>query len=124
MLVLELCADSSPSTSVHSAVVSNGKPIPGGVGGTSASAPVFAAVVALLNEARVQAGKPTMGLVNPFVYANADVFTDVTQGSDKVGRGGGVLEYGYNCSAGWDPVTGMGTPIFDKMLKAAMDVVA
>mmetsp|Transcript_34801 Transcript_34801/g.48567 ORF Transcript_34801/g.48567 Transcript_34801/m.48567 type:complete len:692 (-) Transcript_34801:106-2181(-) len=106
------------------AVVAGGKPIPGGVGGTSASAPVFAGIVALLNEARAQAGKPAMGLVSPFVYANADVFTDVVAGSDKVGRGGGTLKYGYNCSAGWDPVTGMGTPIFDKMLKAAMDVVA
>jgi len=106
------------------AVVNNGKALPGGVGGTSASAPVFAAVIALLNEARVQAGKPVMGLVNPFVYANENVFTDVTVGSDKVGRGGGTLEYGYNCSAGWDPVTGMGTPKFPELLKAAMDVVA
>lgn len=64
-------------------MVNQGKTFPGGVGGTSASAPVFAAIVALLNEARVQAGKPTMGLVNPFVYANPDVFTDVTVGSDK-----------------------------------------
>eukprot|EP00038_Savillea_parva_P005936 m.160757 g.160757 ORF g.160757 m.160757 type:complete len:679 (+) comp11989_c0_seq1:185-2221(+) len=106
------------------AVVNDGKPIPGGVGGTSASAPVFAAVVALLNEARVQAGKPVMGLVAPFAYANADAFTDIISGSDKVGRGGGNLEYGYNCSAGWDPVTGMGTPLFDKLLKASMDIVA
>lgn len=107
-----------------SAVVSDGKPIPGGVGGTSASAPVFAAIVALLNEARVQAGKPVMGLISPFIYAHPAAFTDITVGSDKVGRGGGVLEYGYNCSAGWDPVTGVGTPKFDELLKAAMAVVA
>ena len=27
---------------------------------------------------------------------------------------------GFNCSKGWDPVTGVGTPIFAKMLAAAM----
>ena len=45
---------------------------------------MFAGIVALLNEARIQAGKPSMGLVNKFVYDNAAAFTDVTIGSDKV----------------------------------------
>jgi len=61
-----------------------------------------------------------MGLLNPFLYQNADAFTDVTKGSNKVGRGGQALPYGYNCSAGWDPATGLGTPKFDKLLAAAM----
>ena len=34
-----------------------------GVAGTSASTPTFAAIVALLNEARLQDGKPTMGWI-------------------------------------------------------------
>ena len=37
------------------------------VGGTSASAPLFAGLVSLLNEARLSAGKPSMGLLNPFL---------------------------------------------------------
>ena len=41
----------------------------------------------------------------------------------QVGRGGGTLECGFNCTTGWDPVTGMGTPKFGAMLKAAMAVV-
>ena len=41
----------------------------------------------------------------------------------QVGRGGGTLECGFNCSTGWDPVTGMGTPKFGAMLKAAMAAV-
>lgn len=37
------------------------------VSGTSAAAPAFAALVSLLNEARVGAGKPPMGFLNPFL---------------------------------------------------------
>merc|ERR1711862_40742 len=36
------------------------------VGGTSASTPTFASLVGLLNEARIKAGKPAMGYLNPF----------------------------------------------------------
>merc|ERR1712066_391507 len=90
------------------------------VGGTSASAPTFAGLVSLLNEARLKAGKPAMGYLNPFLYQNPDAFTDITVGSDKIGRGGGSLAYGYECAKGWDPVTGLGTPIFGKLKSAAL----
>ena len=42
------------------------------VGGTSASAPLFAGLVSLLNEARLSAGKPAMGLLNPFLCQSLD----------------------------------------------------
>jgi len=90
------------------------------VGGTSAAAPTFAGLVSLLNEARLKAGKPAMGYLNPFLYQNPDAFTDITVGSDKIGRGGGSLAYGYECAKGWDPVTGLGTPIFGKLKSAAL----
>merc|ERR1712160_88970 len=48
------------------------------VGGTSASTPTFASLVGLLNEARLKAGKPAMGHLNPFLYQNPDAFTDIT----------------------------------------------
>ena len=71
-------------------------------------------------QARLNAGKKPMGLLNPFLYQNEDAFTDVTEGSNKVGRGGQPLPYGWNCTAGWDPATGLGTPLFPKLLAAAM----
>ena len=91
----------------------------GGIGGTSASAPVFAAMVSRLNDARFAAGKPMMGFLNPFLYRNPRAFKDVTEGDDKVGRGGGA-QAGFDCAAGWDPVTGLGTPKFKALLRAAM----
>ena len=41
-----------------------------------------------------------MGFLNPLLYKNAAAFFDVTIGSDKVGRGGGTLAAGFNCSKG------------------------
>jgi len=91
------------------------------VGGTSASAPTFAALVSLLNEKRIEAGLPVMGHLNPFLYENPGMFHDITQGHNAIGRDG-PLDYGFNCTVGWDPVTGLGTPMFDKMLAAALSV--
>ena len=83
--------------------------------GTSASAPAFAAMISLLNEARAQAGKKPLGFLNPWIYRNGAMFTDITIGSDPNSHND-QLTYGFNCTKGWDPVTGMGTPIFDRML--------
>jgi len=91
------------------------------VGGTSASAPMFASLISLINDARLQAGKTQMGYLNPWIYKNTDAFTDVVLGNNGIGRGWDqYLKYGFNCTKGWDPVTGVGTPIFDKMMAAAM----
>jgi len=92
---------------------------PESVDGTSASAPMFAGLVSLLNEARLAKKMPPMGFLNPWLYKHADAFTDITRGDNLRGRGPFVEPYGFNCTAGWDPVTGLGTPLFDKMLSAA-----
>ena len=39
-----------------------------GVGGTSASSPLFASVITLLNEERLSAGKKPIGFLNPTIY--------------------------------------------------------
>ncbi|KAI0145619.1 peptidase S8/S53 domain-containing protein [Xylariaceae sp. FL1272] len=82
------------------------------VGGTSASAPIFAGVVTLLNEARIAAGKGPIGFLNPTLYANPHAFNDITIGSNP-GCGSG----GFNATPGWDPVTGLGTPNYKKLEK-------
>jgi len=99
-------------------VVTNGRV--SAVGGTSASAPTFAGLISLLNEARIKAGKPAMGYLNPFLYQNADAFRDVTVGTNAIGRGTGPTKYGFACEPGWDPATGLGTPNFEALLSKAM----
>merc|ERR1712226_490723 len=98
-------------------VVANGETQ--SVGGTSASTPMFAGLVSLLNEARLAKKMPAMGYLNPWLYKHADAFKDITRGDNFRGRGPFVEPYGFNCTVGWDPVTGLGTPLFDKMLSAA-----
>lgn len=91
--------------------------------GTSASSPAFAGVVALLSAARKAQGQPALGFLNPFLYENAAAFTDIVTGFSSGCRnaGSGLPAAGarWNCTTGWDPVTGLGTPIFDKLLEVA-----
>ena len=72
-----------------------------GVGGTSASAPIFASIVTLLNEERLSAGKKPVGFLNPTIYKHPEMFTDITMGANP-----GCGSDGFPASPGWDPVTG------------------
>ena len=99
-------------------VVTSGEVQP--VGGTSASTPLFAGLVSLINDVRVSKGKKPLGFLNPFIYSNPQAFTDVTVGNNAIDRSGMPAKYGFQCTKGWDPVTGLGTPKFGAMLEAAM----
>ena len=91
--------------------------------GSSASCPVFAGVIALLNDARMSQGLSPLGFLNPWLYSNPGALLDITAGysSGCVWAGGGLPSSGarWNCTEGWDPVTGLGTPLFDQLLAAA-----
>jgi tripeptidyl-peptidase-1 len=92
------------------------------IGGTSAASPVMAGVVALLNAARKAQGQPPLGFLNPWLYNNSAAFKDITLGAGKGCKN--REEFGgdwarWNATPGWDPVTGLGAPIFDKLLEAA-----
>src|SRR5579871_4017462 len=65
------------------------------IGGTSAVAPLYAGLVALINE---DIGT-RCGFLNPVLYANAGVCHDVVKGTNGA----------YNASSGWDATTGLGS---------------
>ena len=79
--------------------------------GTSASAPVVGSILTLINEARFAVGKGSVGFINPTLYANPGVLNDITSGGNQ-----GCGTAGFTAVAGWDPVTGLGTPNFPKLL--------
>ncbi|MCJ1248318.1 hypothetical protein MMC30_005535 [Trapelia coarctata] len=83
--------------------------------GTSASSPTFGAVVTLINEQRINAGKAPVGFINPTLYANPGMMNDITSGGNP-----GCGTPGFQAVAGWDPVTGLGTPNYEKMLPVFM----
>jgi kumamolisin len=67
------------------------------VGGTSAVAPLWAALIALVNQ---QTGR-NAGFLNPTLYSGGETnFYDITSGSNG----------SYKAAAGWDPCTGLGSP--------------
>ena len=73
-----------------------------------------AAMVSLINDQLMAAGKPVLGFLNPFIYANPQAFTDVLSGNNP-----GCGTNGFSAGVVWDPVTGVGTPIFSEITKAA-----
>ncbi|KAK2013642.1 subtilisin-like protein [Colletotrichum eremochloae] len=107
-----------------------------GFRGTSASAPVWAGLVGSVNAALIQAGKPPMGFINPWLYGpGIQALNDVSVG-ESVGCTG-LVDFGsqklppesgakivpnasWPAVAGWDAVSGLGTPDMGKILALRM----
>ena len=66
------------------------------IGGTSAVAPLWASLIARINQV---SGKP-VGYINPLLYQNAKALRDITQGNNG----------DFDATAGWDACTGLGSP--------------
>ena len=106
-----LVYDTAPGDAAGGVVCPGGTPCSAGwyvVGGTSASAPQWAGLVAIADQ---MAGHG-LGLINPKLYSLAsgpnygDYFYDVTTGNNQAD----ATIPGFNATTGWDPVTGLGTP--------------
>jgi kumamolisin len=94
--VPDVAGDADPNTGYVTLVDGN----PDVIGGTSAVAPLWAGLIALINES---IGKPA-GFINPLLYQNASIaadFHDVTSGNNGA----------YSAGPGWDACTGLGSPI-------------
>jgi len=85
------------------------------IGGTSCASPMVAGLFSMINGARLQAGKSSVGFINPAIYQlsseNAAAFHDITEGSNPDG-----CCPGFPATKGWDAVTGLGTPNFGELL--------
>jgi len=85
------------------------------VSGTSASSPTVAAFVALVNSARLANGKPSLGFLNPAIYAYGTQFSnDITSGENNCTAGTVCCSQGFYAAAGWDPLTGFGSVDYAK----------
>jgi len=94
--VPDVAGDADPTTGYVTRV--DGQPDV--IGGTSAVAPLWAALIALINES---IGKPA-GFINPLLYQNAGKvadFNDITSGNNGA----------YSAGPGWDACTGLGSPV-------------
>ena len=99
----------------------------GGFAGTSASCPVFAAYIALINQARANNGLGSLGVLGPNIYPliGTSAFNDITVNETYVGPGPDgktqitvVGNGAYQAGVGYDMCTGIGTPNFNNLLSA------
>jgi subtilase family serine protease len=96
----------------------------GSLGGTSAAAPQWAAVLALANELRAKTHRPQVGLVTPVLYTLArnkstyrQDFHDITVGNNIFAFAADSGLPGYSAGVGYDYATGLGTPDVARLLK-------
>jgi len=84
--------------------------------GTSASCPMIASMITLLNNDRLNAGKTPLGFVNPLIYtmfnaAPTQYFYNAFNNANNGGECG--FGFGFNAKPGfWTPLTGCGSPNF------------
>jgi kumamolisin len=94
--VPDVTGDADPTTGYVTRVDGN----PDVIGGTSAVAPLWAGLIALINQS---IGKP-VGFINPLLYqdaATAQDLNDITSGNNGA----------YSAGPGWDACSGLGSPI-------------
>jgi tripeptidyl-peptidase-1 len=93
------------------------------IGGTSASTPVIAGMIALFNDRRLNLGKRPLGFLNYFLYTleaipGSTVFNDITQGNNSCSAlPQYCCNYGWFAAPGFDAVTGLGSPVFNQIYK-------
>ncbi len=102
-------------------IANNGQAEP--VGGTSISSPLWAAFTALVNQAALTNGEPTVGFINPAVYAigkgsNAlpytTLFHDITSGNNH----NSTSPTRFSAVPGYDLCTGWGSPTGSNLISA------
>jgi kumamolisin len=103
--VPDVCGDADPSSGYIIRV--DGKTMV--IGGTSAVAPLWAGLIALAN---AQNGK-SAGFIQPAIYAakGKAAFRDITSGTNYTGT-----PVGFSAGPGWDPCTGLGSPIGTQLI--------
>ncbi|EGP91925.1 uncharacterized protein MYCGRDRAFT_67381 [Zymoseptoria tritici IPO323] len=96
-----------------------------GIAGTSAAAPRWGAVITLLNDYEASKGRPPLGFLNPWLYSLSNgALKDITTGGSNAGDCKPLSNCtlsetpGYDVSEGWDAVTGLGSPVFNKLIEA------
>ena len=97
-------------------IVSNGKWKP--VSGTSASNPAFASIITLINSERMHTGKGPVGFINPVLYSNPDMLNDLVTGANQ----GCGVDQAFRATRGWDAVTGLGSPDYERIRQLFMSL--
>jgi tripeptidyl-peptidase-1 len=86
--------------------------------GTSGAAPSVGGMVSTANAARVKAGKSRLGFLNPLFYSKPSILNDITHGWNNCTALRTVCcPMGFTSTSGWDPLVGLGSPSYIRLLK-------
>ncbi|KAI9666516.1 MAG: hypothetical protein M1821_004452 [Bathelium mastoideum] len=84
---------------------------------TSASTPMVAAIVALMHDALIAAGKPVLGFLYSWIHSGGfQAFTDVLAGNAT-----GYGTNGFPAMEGWEAASGFGTPWFPRLKESVSE---
>jgi subtilase family serine protease len=117
--VPDIALDANPNTGYIIKCTSVASHCPRGipwfpVGGTSAGAPLMAAITADANTYSLSLpGGHRMGFANPLLYSDPSMFWDITQGANSI-NGSGL----YQAALRYDPATGLGSPMAGALANA------
>jgi subtilase family serine protease len=116
--VPDVAYSADPTTGVYVYTASSG----GGwyaMNGTSAGAPQWAGLIALVNQGRARLGKPSLGTGTS--HGTNQVLYDLAGGTSYTNPRGGFADItsgsnGHAATAGFDLVTGLGVPVADRLV--------
>jgi tripeptidyl-peptidase-1 len=81
--------------------------------GTSCAVSTVVGIISLINDFLISHDKPPLGFLNLWLYDDGlEGISDIISGSNP-----GCNTNGFSAIAGWDPVTGLGTLNFEKLLE-------
>jgi len=108
--VPDVALNADPDTAPYAIFFSGGWT---GFGGTSAAAPLWAALTALLNQQSAANGTVSLGFANAVIYQQAtssayhNLFNDITSGTNGASGGGFSAGPGYDNATGWGSYKGL-----------------
>lgn len=92
------------------------------VAGTSASCPIWAGMITIFNDDRLNNGLPPLGFINPLLYQiweeDPTNFNDITEGANgghHYAGEGACTKLNFYATKGWDAVSGLGSPNFGRL---------
>jgi tripeptidyl-peptidase-1 len=104
-----------------------------GMSGTSASTPLFAAILVNINDNLLAEGLPPIGFLPPLLYylydTHPEVFNDITVGNIAC-RAGHIgkkeplscSKHYFNATSGWDAASGLGSLNYPLFLKEVLNI--
>ena len=101
---------------------------PATISGTSGSAPALAGMISVANAQRAKAGKARLGFLNPLFYNHSSILNEIAHGYNNCTAGTELIngsdstvccEEGFTGARGWDPVVGLGSPSYQRLMQQA-----